>query len=83
MQTTLRIDDRLYREAKAEAAKEGLSMTKLIEDSIRLRLTRHRKHSAKEKISLPTGHLTVREGVNLDDNRALQDLDDEHDFVRY
>jgi predicted DNA binding CopG/RHH family protein len=40
MQTTLRIDDRLYREAKAEAAREGMTLTKFIEDGIRVRLTK-------------------------------------------
>lgn len=38
MQTTLRIDDRLYREAKAEAAREGVSLTRFLEEGIRLRL---------------------------------------------
>ena len=38
MQTTLRISDEIYREAKAEAAREGLTLTRFIEDGIRLRL---------------------------------------------
>lgn len=38
MQTTLRVDDRLYREAKAEAAREGVSLTRFIEEGLRLRL---------------------------------------------
>ncbi len=38
MQTTLRIDDHLYREAKAEAAREGISLTKYIEEGIRVRM---------------------------------------------
>lgn len=38
MQTTLRIDDKLYREAKAEAAREGTTITRLLEEGIRLRL---------------------------------------------
>ena len=38
MQTTLRIDDQLYRRAKMEAAREGISLTKFLEDSIRKRL---------------------------------------------
>jgi len=40
MQTTLRIDDRLYREAKAEAARAGLSLTRFLEEGLRLRLER-------------------------------------------
>lgn len=40
MQTTLRIDDRLYREAKAEAARAGVSFTRFLEECLRLRLER-------------------------------------------
>ena len=38
MQTTLRIDDALYREAKAEAARHGVTITRFIEDALRQRL---------------------------------------------
>ncbi len=38
MQTTLRIDDSIYRQAKAEAAREGITLTKFIEEALRLRL---------------------------------------------
>jgi antitoxin component of RelBE/YafQ-DinJ toxin-antitoxin module len=38
MQTTLRIDDSLYREAKAEAARRGLTLTRFIEDALRARI---------------------------------------------
>lgn len=35
MQTTLRIDDRTYREAKAEAARRGMTLTRFIEEALR------------------------------------------------
>lgn len=38
MQTTLRLDKDLYREAKAQAAKEDITLTQFIEDAIRMRL---------------------------------------------
>jgi hypothetical protein len=38
MQTTLRIDDPLYREAKVQAAREGITLTRFLEEGIRLRL---------------------------------------------
>jgi hypothetical protein len=41
MQTTLRIDDQLYREAKAEAAREGITLTRFLENALRLKL--HKK----------------------------------------
>lgn len=46
MQTTLRIDDRLYREAKAEAARAGLSLTRFLEEGLRLRLEKRLPDSA-------------------------------------
>ena len=38
MQTTLRIDDALYRQAKVAAAHEGVTLTKFIEEALHLRL---------------------------------------------
>lgn len=38
MQTTLRIDDQLYREAKAEAAREGITLTRFLESALRMKL---------------------------------------------
>ncbi|RIH84972.1 toxin-antitoxin system HicB family antitoxin [Calidithermus roseus] len=38
MQTTLRINDELYRKAKAEAARQGITLTQFLEEALRLRL---------------------------------------------
>jgi hypothetical protein len=35
MQTTLRLDDELYREAKTRAAALGISLTRFLEDAVR------------------------------------------------
>jgi len=40
MQTTLRLDDKLYREAKAEAARQGMTLTRFLEEALRLRLNK-------------------------------------------
>ena len=45
MQTTLRIDDTIYRQAKAEAAREGITLTKFIEEALQLRL--HTTHKTE------------------------------------
>lgn len=34
MQTTLRLDDTIYREAKAEAARRGITLTRYIEEAL-------------------------------------------------
>jgi hypothetical protein len=49
MQTTLRIDDRIYREAKAEAAREGVTLTRFLEEGLRLRLEAKRVPSVGEE----------------------------------
>jgi hypothetical protein len=46
MQTTLRIDDATYREAKAEAARRGLTLTRFIEEALRERIARSRSGDA-------------------------------------
>jgi hypothetical protein len=40
MQTTLRIDDDVYRQAKAEAARTGVTLTRFIEEALRDRVQR-------------------------------------------
>jgi hypothetical protein len=38
MQTTLRIDDTTYREAKAEAARCGVTLTRFLEEALRQKI---------------------------------------------
>ena len=40
MQTTLRINDKVYREAKAQAARRGITLTKFIEGALLAFITR-------------------------------------------
>lgn len=40
MATTLRLDEALYREAKAAAAKRGITITRWIEEALRAQLAR-------------------------------------------
>ncbi len=54
MQTTLRIDDEPYREAKAEAARQGITLTRFIEEGLRLRLRYRVPPDPSEKPELPT-----------------------------
>lgn len=54
MQTTLRLDDDLYRQAKAQAATLGISLTRFLEEAIREHL--------ETPVPLPSGqqfHLPV------------------------
>lgn len=58
MQTTLRIDDQLYREAKSVAAREGITLTRFLEDSIRIRLEQSSPSVAGE------WNLRICDGIN-------------------
>lgn len=40
MQTTLRINDEIYRDAKVHAAREGSTLTRFIEEALRDRIAR-------------------------------------------
>lgn len=54
MQTTLRIDDKLYREAKSEAARQGVTITRFIEEALRQRLLKGGGHPQGRSALLPT-----------------------------
>ncbi|KAB2639669.1 MAG: hypothetical protein DVB26_06605 [Verrucomicrobia bacterium] len=82
MQTTLRIDDRLYREAKTEAARSGLSLTRFLEEGLRLRLE-------KQPLESPTPHTFRTYATATPDARSWEELrhiaDDEqqtHDLAK-
>jgi hypothetical protein len=70
MKTTLNIDDTVMAELKREAARQGRTMSELVETALRLLL--RSRHKRKELRDLPTfnsgGHL-----VDIDDRDALYD----------
>jgi hypothetical protein len=53
MQTTLRLDDDLYRQAKARAASLGMSLTKFLEEAIRDRLATPPAVARRHRLRLP------------------------------
>jgi len=52
--TTLRIDEALYRETKSAAARQGTTVTRFIEDALRLKLRLAAAPRRPEEIELPT-----------------------------
>ncbi len=58
MQTTLRLDDELYRRAKAAAAEQGMSLTRLVEEAIRERLNRATLAPRRRRLRLPVATST-------------------------
>jgi len=53
MQTTLRLDDELYRQAKARAASLGMSLTKFLEEAVRERLQAPMPTPRRRRLRLP------------------------------
>jgi len=76
MRTTIRLDEKLLKEAKRQAAESGMTLTAIIEESLRERLARkHADRSARKPIRLRTGGKGgTRPGVDLDDTVSLIDL---------
>ena len=68
MQTTLRLPDDLYREAKAAAAREGISLTQLLIEAIAMRLGRR---ASTEPWEIPTS--SVHRGLSEADTMAFVD----------
>ncbi len=78
MRTTVRLDDALLKEAKLHAAAQGITLTQLLDESLRERLATRPKKMKLEPFRLTTyGKGGVRPGVDLDDNRSTRDLMDE------
>jgi hypothetical protein len=76
MRTTIRLSESLMRDAKAEAARRGETVTALIERGLRLVLASAGKPSKRSKIVLPVSKAIggVRPGVDLDNSAALLDI---------
>ncbi len=76
MRTTIRLDEKLLKEAKRQAAEAGVTLTAIIEESLRERLAR--KHALTKSRQPARLHVTgrggVRAGVDLDDSASLIDL---------
>jgi hypothetical protein len=77
MKTTLDLRDDLLARAKAIAAKEGTSLTRMIEESLTLRLRRQRAVRGKLK-ELPVSPRAggLRPGIDSSSNRSLFDAAD-------
>jgi hypothetical protein len=79
MRTTVRLDEGLLRDAKAEAVRRGETVTALIEKGLRLVLAGSRPHMRRARVKLPVSSAAggTRPGVDLNDSDALLDLLDQ------
>jgi len=76
MRTTVRLDDGLLEQAKAEARQKHKTLTALIEDGLRLVLADEAVTGRRKKVILPVSRECggVLPGVDLDNNASLLDL---------
>jgi hypothetical protein len=75
MRTTVRLDDELLSRAKRECARQGRTLTSLIEEGVILALERPRP-AQKERVVLPIPESRggVQPGVDLNNNASLLDI---------
>ena len=75
MRTTIHIPDDLLAEVKKLSAESHTTVTALVEDALRERLSRRRQKSRSKPLRLTTyGKGGLQPGVDLDDSAALLDL---------
>ena len=79
MKTTLNFDDRLLREAKARAAKDGDTLTRVIERALRDYLRPVRGPVRDFRAELLTKRGSALAGVDLDDRGLLYERMDGRD----
>ncbi len=85
MQTTLRLDDEIFRQAKSQAAARGISLTKLVEEAIREHLAKPASRPGRKRVRLPVS--TASGGLapgfsSLEEAVAAADLDDDRRQAR-
>jgi hypothetical protein len=75
MRTTINIPDDLLAEVKKLSAKSHTTLTALVEEALRERLSKRRQKPRAKPLRLTTyGEGGLQPGVDLDDSAALLDL---------
>lgn len=77
MRTTIRLEDHLLREAKAQAARAGRSLNDFIEQAVRAALYNEAPNHPVPPLPLFRGGRGLRAGVDLDNNATLLELMDD------
>jgi len=77
MRTTIRIDDELYREVKARAARSGKTVAAVLEDAVRRGLNPPTQRAGSPYVVRSGGRGGLRAGVDLNSNASLREAMDE------
>lgn len=77
MRTTVRIDDELYRQLKAKAARSGRTVAAVIEDAVRRGLMPSGQPAAGRYVVRPVGRGGLQPGVDLSSNATIAEAMDD------
>ncbi|HET8640672.1 MAG TPA: ribbon-helix-helix domain-containing protein [Pseudonocardiaceae bacterium] len=77
MRTTIRIDDELYREVKARAARSGRTVAAVLEDAVRRGLNPPEQRSGGRYVVRPMGTGGLQPGVDLASNASVREAMEE------
>ena len=77
MRTTIRIDDELYREVKAKAARSGRTVAAVLEDAVRRGLAPSERRAGGRYRIHATGAGGLQPGVDLSSNATVTEAMDE------
>ena len=75
--TTLNLNDQVLRRAKALAAREGITLTRLVEDALRARIEVMRDGKAPFRMRLKSVKGDRPPNVDISDRDALHDVTDQ------
>lgn len=76
MKTTLNLNDQILRQAKGQAAQDGITLTKFVEDALREKLMEghHRRPAFRLRLRTVRGYAPP--SVDISDRDALYDVID-------
>jgi hypothetical protein len=76
LRTTVRLEESLLEQAKAEAARRNKTLTALIEEGLRLALVNPRTRIRRKKVVLPVSRQTggTQPGVDINSSADLLDI---------
>ncbi len=77
MKTTLNLNDQVLRQAKGRAARDGITLTRLVEDALRARLAVVRDDKAPFRMQLKSVKGDRPPNVDISDRDALYDVIDQ------
>jgi plasmid stability protein len=77
VRTTIRIDDELYREVKAKAARSGRTVAAVLEDAVRRGLNPPEQRTGGRFVVRPTGAGGLQPGVDLASNVSTREAMDQ------